>query len=376
MNFSNRPPQIVQKGARVRIVSWFRTLITRLYIPVLLLGCAILVTGLVLIGTEHDPLLLYRILSLTSLGLAIASLSLAAIFDLRRRPVLEFDNDQGVLRVTELSATGHPQSMTIPSTGFEGFQIARRDDGTVDVDLLRNDGAAWTLYRSKDFAQANKLCSRLAKLVKLGFSKMPNTSVILSQPIERSQDDGGTLLQWRPRSNLLTDVLHGIFLVSFAVGLFALVPGFSIPAAWAAVTYIVTLLLLIGGIGVIALRTMLLRRRRHQIFLSRDALTVQLQHGFFHRPTCFSRPLSVIGGVQLDGPFQTNGIAITLIPPRDSTRIVDATDPSPQIDTPDLGLCERVQLEYLLRNSLKQLRQQETPLPVRPPQHTLSTLIH
>ena len=86
--------------------------------------------------------------------------------------------------------------------------------------------------------------------------------------------------------------------------------------------------------------------------------------------------ISGIGDVQLDGPLQSNGISITLVPARGNGALIGGAAQIPQIATPDLGLCERVQLEYLLRNSLKKMRRQEARVPPLSSRQTAPTMVH
>lgn len=136
---------------------------------------------------------------------------------------LEFCNDQAALIIHEGLGSSVPP-VILPYDDIEGFQIRRhvsRSGRTTSVqwvvDLLKTDGAFWTLYSSNSEAKSEKLLSKLIERVNLS---REFSGSVLDRPIKGvsfSESQGNLEIKWPVRFQMSRLILFVMVFCGFGV---------------------------------------------------------------------------------------------------------------------------------------------------------------
>lgn len=140
----------------------------------LLIGLLFFVPGLLVFATGKVDLTTYF---LTGFGSVFTGGALLLLFWVKIPQRLIFDNDRAALLIEETSSSGKKQQTPLPYDDIEAFQLRTKIQTSQRsrsvhylVDVVKSDGALWTVYSSQNKAKSEDILRVLQSQVSLNRS--------------------------------------------------------------------------------------------------------------------------------------------------------------------------------------------------------------
>lgn len=358
--------RVVLKGSR--------TLPVTLAVILIIIGSATLPFGvLILLGGGS------RLASFVS-GIAIlfitAGIILAGWIKIPHR--LIFDNDRGILVIQEKRQ--EEPNPSIPFSAIDSFQVThqvtRRQRGVVRyyaVNMVKKDGAVWTLFTSQKKEKAQHFCKMLATRVDLSAA---SASVETSVPgmIRLVQESDPFIIEWKNAYSAGKYIATFLVIASFGMILYgARSYVTNLPAYWIAVAFIIAVAIYAVMATINNIMTV------HRIEIGRGMMIYRRKGGMFRRGE-FAITLEEIASILLNFSIVEDEAGIFVlthkdreaflsirqdnITPLDVNRIIEIIRimmDARKIDAASLTLGERIHLENLLQKAFARETGRDNP---------------
>ena len=254
-----------------------------------LVAIATLPPGLILFLGADD---LYPPFFLTGMGLLFLCGGIALNTMVRQPDSLVFDNVRGALLIHEGKGK-NPRQSVLPYADIEAFQVRQHRQGKSTVyiaEMLKKDGAFWTLFCSGSTAKAGAFCGTLKERVSLLGTSAPSEPV---KPAAVTMTDRGdtTLIEWKNRYPLKSHILTILLIGSMAMLMYG-----SRPFATSTTAYYVGLAFISFIILLAAVSLLNSIGRAHRVEIGREGLSYRKTGGLF-RTGEFSIPLGEIDSI-------------------------------------------------------------------------------
>jgi hypothetical protein len=347
------PNRVVLERARIMQMT--------ISIILFLVAIATLPTGLLLMLGDSGP---YHAWFLTGWGLLFLSGGIALNTMLRLPGSLVFDNVRGALLVNEGKGTGARQA-AVPYADIDAFHVRQHRQGKSTVfiaEMLKKDGAFWTLYSSGSRKKAESFCAALKEKVSLG-----RGSALMepAAPAAVTQTETGTatLIEWINRYPLSSHILTVMLIGSMAMLIYGSRPfATSVAAYYIGIAFISFIILL----GAVSLLNSI--RRAHHVEISGAALTYRKTGGLF-RTGEFTVPLAEIDSILFNFSTLAGETAIYVLTGGekemlqnakrgayelgDIMKAVMALKNAKKLDIGSLSTGDRIGLEAMLQKAVK-----------------------
>jgi hypothetical protein len=325
-----------------------------------LVAIATLPAGLLLLLGDTDP---YRPYFLTGMGLLFLFGGIALNTMLKIPGSLIFDNVRGALLVNEGKGRNAQQAL-IPYAEIESFQVRphRQGKSTAYVaEMLKKDGAFWTLFSSGSQSKAGAFCETLKERASLRES-----SALAEQPapacVTMEESGDSTIIGWKNRYSIKNYLTTFILIGSMAMLMYGSRPyATSTTAYYAGLAFISFIILfaiasMLNSIG-----------RAHRVEIGRGLLSYRKTGGLF-RTGEFSIPLAEIDSILFNFSLTSAETAIYVLTagekdmlqsikrgaygPADILNTVRAIKNARKLDIGPLSMSDRLGLESILQQAV------------------------
>ena len=284
--------KFVNQQDRTGAIILKRTHITENILSVILFLIAIVMlpAGLLLFIDPED---IHQPIFWTGMGLIFLTGGIMISTQIKIPEYLVFDDSSGLFRIKGKKNIEAEQA-SIPYSEIEGFHVRYHINdnyGYYVVEMIKKDGAFWTIYTSKNKKKADDFCSMLAGRINLKANPGVIASDIKLHNIDVASSGESSVLTWENRYSFKSYCFLILILSSFGMVMYGSRPfaggiiQYIVAVSFIALLSIVVIVSLINNIG-----------RKHVIEISHDIFSYRKTGGIIKKGS-FSLPVGDIGAI-------------------------------------------------------------------------------
>lgn len=192
---------------------------------ILSFGIPALIAGiLMIIFPEGEAYFQYAI---AGFGLVFTSGGIMLLTQLNAPERIIFNNSEGRIRLIEKNG----ENCEIPYQDIDKFQVnkfkAQRSRESFNVDMIKNDGAIWTLFSSQSSKKADSFYTEIMENIDLSIKSESEISYTTPGNVTLTAAPEGTVISWKKKNSVPKSILGLMILAGFTMTVYGFTPGMA-----------------------------------------------------------------------------------------------------------------------------------------------------